>query len=229
MLDGRSFSKLIKNRFKQPFDPAFHDIMNKTTIHLCKNIQGALIAYTQSDEISIVLAPDSEFWDRRLCKMQSIIAGMAASYFNKEYILSVIKQDSDLHYIEEKFLDATFDCKCWTVPSLNDAYAWLQYRQNDCVRNSKCQAAQTYFNHKELQNLTADEQIRKLKDEYGIDWNEFRFGEKYGRYVKKDMITTVIPWKNERIQRSVWNVYSCEPFINIKDRILHILTSHERQ
>ena len=30
MLDGRSFSKKIKKKFKRPFDNAFIDIMNET-------------------------------------------------------------------------------------------------------------------------------------------------------------------------------------------------------
>jgi tRNA(His) 5'-end guanylyltransferase len=58
-VDGRSFSKLIKNKFNKPFDDKFIDMMNKTAIFLCESIQGAKIAYVQSDEISLLLKKDS--------------------------------------------------------------------------------------------------------------------------------------------------------------------------
>ena len=44
MLDGRSFSKKIKNKFKQPFDDTFIDIMNKTAQYLCKNVSAVVLA-----------------------------------------------------------------------------------------------------------------------------------------------------------------------------------------
>ena len=54
-LDGRSFSKLIKNKYKKPFDEQFMTMMNETAKYLVQNIQGAKFAYVQSDEISILI------------------------------------------------------------------------------------------------------------------------------------------------------------------------------
>jgi tRNA(His) 5'-end guanylyltransferase len=53
-LDGKGFSKFTKDLDK-PFDDGFSDDMDATAVYLCENIQGAKFAYTQSDEISIVL------------------------------------------------------------------------------------------------------------------------------------------------------------------------------
>ena len=55
MVDGHCFSKLIKNKFDKPFDDMFIKMMNETAKYLCENIQGAKFAYTQSDEISILI------------------------------------------------------------------------------------------------------------------------------------------------------------------------------
>lgn len=180
MLDGRSFSKFIKKTFALPFDERFVKLMNDTTVYLCQNIQGAKIGYTQSDEISIYLTdnntPESQlFFDGRLCKILSISAAMASSYFNAE----VHKIIPDLDLIQ-------FDCKVWDVPNLNDVYAWFLFRQLDCIRNSKQQAAQTYFPHKQLMGLKADEQIEKLEQEKGIRWSDYLMGEKYGRFIYRE-------------------------------------------
>ena len=54
-IDGRAFSKMIKKRFKLPFDDEFMQMMDDTAAYVCENVQGAKLAYVQSDEISIVI------------------------------------------------------------------------------------------------------------------------------------------------------------------------------
>ena len=44
MIDGKNFSKLIKNKFEKPFDDWFISTMDKTAVHLCKNIQNCVAA-----------------------------------------------------------------------------------------------------------------------------------------------------------------------------------------
>ena len=175
MVDGHCFSKLIKNKFKKPFDEEFINAMNETAVYLCENIQGAKLSYTQSDEISVLITDfdtpmTDSFFGYRLCKMQSLIASMATAKFNQ----IMAKNHPGLY---------EFDCKCWTVPNANDAYAWFLYRQTDCIKNSKQQAAQTYLPHKSLLNLSSDMQIEMLKEEKGIDWHEYSNGEKFGRFI----------------------------------------------
>ena len=86
-IDGRSFSKMVKNKFEKPFDDDFIDMMNATAKYLCEQVQGVQFAYVQSDEITLVikaLTEDSDvFFGGRLCKMQSIIASLATSKFNQ--------------------------------------------------------------------------------------------------------------------------------------------------
>ena len=188
MVDGHCFSKMIKNKFDKPFDDMFIKMMNETAKYLCENIQGAKFAYTQSDEISILITDfdtpmTDSFFGFRLCKMQSLIAAMATAKFNQMY--AKLANDYPDKFNMKEYPTCTFDCKVWTVPNANDAYAWFLYRQTDCIKNSKAQTAQAYLSHKSLVGLTSDEMIAKLKNEKGIDWYDFENGKKYGRIIKK--------------------------------------------
>ena len=195
MIDGRSFSKVIKNKFQKPFDPEFINLMNKTAEGCIAEIQGCKFAYVQSDEISFYIDsrnPESTpFFEYRLCKLLSIIPSKATGIFNDLRDKKKIKEPCE------------FDCKVWNVPTDNDVFSWFLYRQNDCVRNSKSQAAQTYLSHKDLMRLNTDQQIQKLLETKGIDWNEYEDGMKYGRFIWKEKVEYTDP-KYGTYQRSVY-------------------------
>ena len=62
--------------------------MQETAKYLCENIQGCSLAYTQSDEISLLLIDYQRFetsawFDYEIQKMCSISASMATVAFNK--------------------------------------------------------------------------------------------------------------------------------------------------
>lgn len=241
MLDGRSFSKLIKNNFEKPFDKDFVEMMNNTAKFLCENVQGCKFAYTQSDEISLLITdfdtPDTDAaFGYRICKLQSILASLATSEFNRHLIKYQLEQtNTGDDYRFENVIDkinkvklAQFDCKVWTVPDYNTAFCHFLWRQNDCIRNSKQQTAQTYLSHKELMGKQTDEQIEMLKAEKGIDWNTFEPGLKYGRLIYKerrlfkhlvmdtetaglDGVSMTGLTEQEYI-RSVWSVFPATPF-----------------
>ena len=216
MLDGRSFSKMVKNKFELPFDDNFIDMMNETAKYICKKIQGALFAYVQSDEISILLSDKGDtFFGGRLNKMQSIIASMAASKFNQLMMLYNLKngiEPNDPMKIVENTKLVDLDCKVWNVPTFNDAIAWFIYRQIDCIRNSKQQAAQTYLSFEQLLNQDTDKQITLLKVNKGIDWEtEYDDGKKFGRFIYKE-ITPMRVYvekldKEIKCNRSFWSTH----------------------
>ena len=158
MIDGKNFSKLVKNKFEKPFDDWFISTMDKTAVHLCKNMP----------------------FDGRLCKLQSIIPSMATAFFNKELIKRNLTAGMDVDAITN-MPDYCFDCKVWTVPSVNDAMAWILYRQIDCIRNSKQQFAQTFVSHNELVGKDTDEQIILCAEKTGFSWYAISDNKKYGR------------------------------------------------
>ena len=53
-LDGKAFHTFTRG-FDKPFDEAIELAMETTMLRLCQNIQGCVLGYTQSDEITLVL------------------------------------------------------------------------------------------------------------------------------------------------------------------------------
>lgn len=187
MIDGKNFSKLVKNKFNKPFDDWFISTMDKTAVHLCKEVQNCVCAFVQSDEISLIIKDNtltSSPFDGRLCKLQSVIPSIATAFFNKELIRRNLIAGMNIDDITN-MPDYCFDCKAWTVPSINDAMSWILYRQIDCIRNSKQQFAQTYMPHKSLLNKDTDTQVALCFETTGNDWNAIENNKKYGRLFYK--------------------------------------------
>ena len=224
MIDGKNFSKLIKNKFEKPFSETFITIMNQTAEHVSKELQGCVGAYVQSDEISFLIKDDSGTclpFDGRLCKFLSIIPSIASSFFTKKIIeknqldlftaLSTCETNNEIEKICKNVNDIPdycFDCKAWNVPN-DDVISWFLYRQIDCVRNSKQQFCQTYLPHKRLVKLNCDEQVKLCKEETAHDWNEISDDKKYGRFFYKD-IKSLENEKGETYYRRVWNICSID-------------------
>lgn len=86
-LDMRAGSTFTKH-LKKPFDPVFSGAMEQAAQALCKQIQGAAFAYTQSDEISLILNDGVDkdtqtFFDGNVEKIVSISASLCTLEFNK--------------------------------------------------------------------------------------------------------------------------------------------------
>lgn len=217
-IDGRSFSKMIKNKFQKPFDVNFIDMMNKTAQYLCQMVQGTHLAYVQSDEITLIIKKNTEdsdvFFGGRLCKMQSIIASLATAKFNNLMLQYTLKTSVEgCQIIAENISLYQFDCKIWDVDNANDAMAWLLFRNIDCTRNSKQQTCQTYLSHKELMGKHTDEQVALLLEEKGINWFDLPDGQKYGRLIQKQMVTEERTFstkdgieRTESCNRSKWQI-----------------------
>ncbi len=80
-LDGRRFSRLTEARFEKPFDPAFHGHMVAAARAVFEEF-GAVYAYTESDEVSVLLPRGYDLWGRELEKAVSISASIAAGVFS---------------------------------------------------------------------------------------------------------------------------------------------------
>src|SRR5215475_14364725 len=81
-IDGRSFTRLTKevHRFEAPFDERFRDMMLATAEHLMAGCGfDVTYGYTQSDEISLLFAPDESAFGRKLRKLHSVLAGEASA------------------------------------------------------------------------------------------------------------------------------------------------------
>lgn len=225
-IDGRSFSKMVKNKFNKPFDDNFIHAMNETAICLCEGVQGTQFAYVQSDEISLLIkktTPKGQvFFGGRMCKLHSVIASIATSRFNQvmmSNLLESIPACANTENAIEMCIGAVksaplyqFDCKVWNVENANDAMAWFLFRNIDCIRNSKQQTCQTYLPQNVLKSKNTDEQVQLLKTNKGIDWNKFTDDKKFGRLVKKIVVTHTLG--ETPYERSKWEAF---PFFDMTD------------
>lgn len=194
-LDGKGFHKFTKG-LKRPFDERLTMIMQELTKFLV-DISHATIGYTQSDEITLVLnescSPDNAsdyIYGGRFFKINSILAARASVRFN-----SLVEK-----YLPEKAgLEAVFDCRSFSVPSLMEAFNALVWRQQDAVKNAKAMAAQSQFSHKSLQNLSGADMVKKLLDEANIDFNGYPEAFRLGTFARRVKLEK--PLEDEVVQR----------------------------
>jgi tRNA(His) guanylyltransferase len=121
-LDGRGFTRLTKEvmNFEAPFDTRFRDAMQGVCRHLMSESGLRVVyAYTQSDEISLLLDRASEGFGRKHRKLNSILAGEASAAFS----MLVGKH-------------ACFDSRVCELPRDADVIDYFAWRQEDAHRNS---------------------------------------------------------------------------------------------
>jgi tRNA(His) 5'-end guanylyltransferase len=152
--------------------------MVATTKHLVESTN-AIVGYTQSDEISLILYTENPatqlFFDGRIQKLTSVVTSMATAFFNRE-LPKALPEKAD------KF--AYFDCRVWNVPSTVEAVNTLVWRELDATKNAISMAAQHYFSHKELQNKNGKE-MQEMLFQKGVNFNDYPSFFKRGSYIRR--------------------------------------------
>lgn len=176
-LDGNNFSKWTKG-LEKPYDPSLVELMIDVTKYLV-NETGAVIGYTQSDEITLILYSNNRHSDiYHAGKKQKIVSKLAAkctAYFNDKRLEFLPNHNAD---------NAIFDCRVYQTPTLQDACAQLIWRENDATRNSILNLGYAYFSHDELFKLSTSEIVEKLQG-IGVIWSNLPEHIQRGTYVKK--------------------------------------------
>lgn len=184
-LDGVAFHTFTKD-FDRPYDEVFHTAMKGTTIYLVNNIQGCVLGYTQSDEISLVLQDykklDTDAWfGYNVQKLVSVSAKMATARFNRLFnrYVSCLPAETSGRYREAILGNIGFDSRCWNLP-FEEVNNYLIDRQQDAERNSINLLAQQYYSQKELDGIKSNELQNKLFTEQDINWNDLPYDQKRG-------------------------------------------------
>ncbi len=175
-VDGKGFHNYTRGL--APFDPNLINAMNKTAIALCEHIQGAQIAYVQSDEISILVhgykTLESQPWfGNQQQKMVSISASLAAVTMTVE----------SPNVFGGKIKPALFDSRAFLVPE-NDVVNYFLWRQQDWLRNSKQMLARSLFSHKELHKKNSKELV-EMCEKKGVKWDGLPISHQRGRCIMK--------------------------------------------
>ena len=211
-IDGKAFHTFTRG-FKKPFDDVLVKTMQDTMKYLCENIQGCVLGYTQSDEISLVLTDYAElttdaWFGNNLQKMCSVSASMATMAFNKFFSHNVEDLESDLAQEHEtdgmtelvkNMLSyyriyrialkkgAMFDSRVFTIPR-EEVCNYLLWRQQDATRNSIQSVGQANFSQKQLHGKSCNNIQDMLMLQKGINWNDYPTTLKRGSCCIKTVI-----------------------------------------
>lgn len=206
-IDGKAFHTFTRG-FNKPFDEVLIEAMQETMRYLCENIQGCVLGYTQSDEITLILVDykklnSSAWFDYEVQKMCSIAASMATMAFNNFFKEGITKENSaftdewsDNGDFNPKYKDeelnklwithkrasekgAMFDARCFNIPK-EEVTNLIYWRQLDASRNSIQMVGQANFSHKELQNKSCNQIQDMLMEQKDINWNNLPIYQKRG-------------------------------------------------
>jgi tRNA(His) 5'-end guanylyltransferase len=225
--DGRSFHRVTK-QLPRPYSPEMLNLMANTMLHAAMEIEGAVFAYHQSDEITFVVRNDqsleSEPWfQNRIQKIASIVASIITLAFTKNLFTM-----DDAPKISG---DATFDARVFAVPSITEAANNLIFRQQDCSKNAITGAAQAELSKiygkkhalSMLHEKKSAEKIELLRTKCDIDYetfypNSFRLGTAAYK------VPTILRTEDGETTRNKWIIDMNIPnFVSDRNFLLNIL------
>lgn len=181
-IDGRAFHTYTKG-FIRPFDGRIQCAMYNIGKRLLKDALGAKLAYTQSDEVSVLLTDwdtlQTDAWfDYNVQKLCSVSASIATCTFN----------DSIRAYNGGEGLphgySAQFDARAFNVP-LEEVSNYFVWRAKDWYRNSVTMYAQSFFLHNELHGKSCED-MHEMLHNIGKNWcTDLSPAEKNGTFLSK--------------------------------------------
>lgn len=223
-VDGMHFHTFTQGLDK-PFDEILVRSMQDTAKYLCENIQGCVLAYTQSDEINLLLIDyqrlDSQAWfDNRIQKLTSAAASLATLAFNRSLREQVvIMEHMSIHdhgysnqYIKKhRALNkgATFAACAFNLPQ-DEVTNFFYWRQQDAIRNSIQMVGQANFSHTELQYKSCEDIKQMLRDKSEATptrgtikpWEDYPVFLQRGSCITK--ISEICP--DDSYERTYWEV-----------------------
>ena len=191
-VDGKAFHTLTRG-FDRPFDSRIEEAMSFVAQSLCDEIDGAVLAYRQSDEVSVLIRNDqttqTEPWfGNNIQKLTSVSASVAT------WACSTVLGAK-----------ALFDSRVFVLPS-NEVVNYFVWRQQDASRNSVQMLARSLFSHNECHNKNNSE-LQEMCFQAGTNWNDLPTHRKRGSCVRKVIVQKPIeagPRKGEICDRRVW-------------------------
>lgn len=244
-IDGKAFHTFTRG-FKKPFDEILIKSMQDTMKYLCENIQGCVLGYTQSDEITLILIDYQKlnscaWFDYKVQKMCSVAASLATMAFNKAFkknaeeitdrnllgfsYKSSNNQNIDLY--DEKYITtlknaiingATFDARCFNVPK-EEVANLIYWRQLDATRNSIQMVGQANFSQKELEGKSCNDIQDMLMTRKGINWNNLPVYQKRGSCcIKKTIRDSRVTTEDGILTMSRWIIDNDIPIFKGENR-----------
>lgn len=197
-IDGKAHHTFTRG-FQRPYDEIYMKTIQQTTQYLCEHLQGVVLSYQQSDEITLVFVDYhslnvSPYFDYEVQKLCSVIASMTTVAFNKFFVKNMeifyrenttFKEYEDHAeitfntpeaekqyeaYIKAYDRGAMFDARVFNIPK-EEVTNCVYWRQIDAVRNSVQMLGQAYFSEKQLDKKSQSVIIDMLEQK-GVSWRE---------------------------------------------------------
>jgi tRNA(His) 5'-end guanylyltransferase len=226
-VDGKNFSRVTKH-LPRPYCHEMLSLMANTMLHAAMEIEGAIFAYHQSDEITFVIRNDqsleSEPWfQNRIQKIVSIVSSITTLSFAK----NLFTMENSPKIVG----DAIFDARVFAVPSITEAANNLIFRQQDCSTNAITGAAQSelskIYGKKQtlgmLHEKKSAEKIDLLRTKCDIEYetfypNSFRLGTAAYK------VPVILRTEEGEVARNKWIIDMNIPnFVADRNFILNIL------
>lgn len=162
-LDGHTFSKYTAP-FAKPFDERLHVAMVKTCTDLLNAYPAASLAYTQSDEITLVFPDGVSCFNDRVMKIATLASGFCSVHFYSHLTAALAELPEP---VVEDFASLPlphFDARLFTVPSVEECVNNIMWRcRVDAIRNSVSAFARSHFSTMELHGKNQAEMIEMTK------------------------------------------------------------------
>ena len=208
-LDGKAFHTFTRG-FDKPFDKCIVTSMQETMNYLCNNIQGCVLGYTQSDEISLLLCDyqklDTAAWfDYNIQKMVSVSAAMATFKFldsMRDFYTMLMEYRERYNNLNDYNVESQALTEEQAINKAEKIYRKLMggaffdarafsipkeevnnyfiWRQQDATKNSVMTLAQQYYSQNALDGVKYKEAEDMLFTEKGINWNDLPTAVKRG-------------------------------------------------
>lgn len=168
-VDGRAFhARTIAWGCEKPFDYSLRVDMLFAAQQVASGLQGFVVGYHQSDEVSFVLCDDKRVesephFGYDIQKVVSTTTSAMTSRFDR---------------------DAEFDCRAFSVPP-HEVSNYLLWRAKDWERNSLQMLARSHFSHKQLDGKNRQE-MHEMLYSVGVNWNDLPDHWKNGTFFLSD-------------------------------------------
>lgn len=159
MRGGKAFTHHLEKPFDSNFATAMKLTQEKISLLYCPDI-----SYSQSDEISLIfLKANDRVWNLRRDKILSVTASEVSVYFN--LFFSNLSSPS-----QKNVKPAVFDCHIFNVPTKEDCFEYLRWRNYyDNQANVLQKVAREFYSHKYLLGKSTRRMLHLINNVTSID------------------------------------------------------------
>lgn len=215
-VDGRAFHTLTRG-MQKPMDQWFIAAMDNAAKRAMEGV-GAVAAYVQSDEISLIVDPHGKRqdvlpFDGRVEKLVSLSAASAAVGFYEYYsqlktnalygifgnLAAQEPVDGDYAIVSDDRITTVlasrpqFDSRVISLETVDEVRDYLTWRRMDCMKNAVSSYAQAQFSPSQLKGKSTDERWQMLSDVRGVDF-KIPDSEYWGRLLMETRVEKDVTW-----------------------------------